>query len=274
MTADNYLRLRTALAGYQSTPAQLAEDERQALEVQVARAAALEGKVLASAAAQDVHVPAAVVEQAMQSIRVRYESEESFRNDLAGNGLDAAALRQALERELKVEAVIERLSAAHCAVSEDEAAIFYFQHRARFTRPELRSARHILVTLNPAYAENSRARALPRLQQIRREITDPARQFEAMARRHSECPSALAGGRLGRIKRGTLYPALDQALFALAADALSEIVESELGLHLLWCETVEPGGPIPFDDVRDKIQAHLGQRKRKQFLRQWLAGQA
>lgn len=271
MTADNYLRLRTALAGFQRTPAQLTDDERQALELQVARASALERKVLASPAAQDVHVPAAVVEQAVQSIRARYDSDESFRDDLAGNRLDPLALRSALERELKVEAVIDRLTAANCAVSDDEAAIYYYQHPERFTRPEIRTVRHILITLNPAYAENRPERALPRLQQIRRELSNPAQQFEQLARRHSECPSAMEGGRLGRVKPGMLYPTLDQILFALAPGEVSDVVESEIGLHLLWCEAVEPGGAIPYAEVRDRIIDHLGERKRKQFLREWLA---
>lgn len=272
MTTDNYLRLRTALAGFQRTPAQLSDDERQAVEQQVARTAALQNRVLAHAAAQDVHVPAAVVEQAVQSIRARYDSEDAFLDDLAGNGLDPLMLRSALERELRVEAVIDRVSAAHSAVSDDEAGIYYYQHPERFTRPDIRTVRHILVTLNDAYPDNRRDRVLPRLQQIRREIADPAQQFEAMAKRHSECPSALEGGRLGRVKPGMLYASLDAALFALAVGEVSEVIESEIGLHLLWCEAIEPGGMIPFAEVRGKIIDHLGERKRKQFLRQWLAG--
>jgi nitrogen fixation protein NifM len=271
MTADNYLRLRTALAGFQRTPAQLTDDERQALELQVAKASALERKVLASPAAQDVHVPTAVVEQAALSIRARYDSEESFRDDLAGNGLDPLMLRSALERELKVEAVIDRLTAANCAVSDDEAAIYYYQHPERFTRPEIRTVRHILITLNHAYAENRPERALPRLQHIRRELNNPAQQFEQLARRHSECPSAMEGGRLGRVKPGMLYANLDAALFALNQGEVSDVIESEIGLHILWCEAIKPGGPVPFDDVRDKIIDHLSERKRKQFLREWLA---
>lgn len=271
MTADNYLRLRTALAGFQRTPAQLTDDERQALELQVARASAMERKVLASPATRDVHVPAAVVEQAVQSIRARYESEESFRDDLACNGLDPVVLRSALERELMVEAVIDRLTATNCVVSDDEAAIYYYQHTERFVRPEIRTVRHILITLNPAYPENRRERALPRLQQIRRELHNPVLQFEQLARRHSECPSAMEGGRLGRVKPGMLYPSLDQALFAMAPGEVSDVVESEIGLHVLWCEAIESGGTIPYADVRDKIISHLSERKRKQFLRQWLA---
>lgn len=271
MTADNYLRLRTALAAFQRTPAQLSDDECQALELQVVRASRLARKVLESPAAQDVHIPAAVVEQAGQTIVARYEDAAAFAADLACNGLDADSLRSALERELKVEAVIDRLTAASCSVSDNEAAIYYYQHPERFTRPEIRTVRHILVTLNTAYAENRPERALLRLQQIRRELSNPAQQFEQLARRHSECPSAMEGGRLGRVKPGMLYPALDQALFALAPGEISDVVESEIGLHLLWCEAIEPGGTIPFDDVREKIVDHLGERKRKQFLRQWLA---
>ncbi len=268
--ADDYLRLRTALAGFKRTPAELSGDERQVLEAQVARASALERKVLSHAAARDVHVPPPVVEEAVKTIAARYPDESEFLADLARNGLDAQSLRTALERELKVEAVIDKVSAAHSEVSEDEAAIYYFQHRDRFLRPELRTVRQILITVNDAYAENRRAQALQRLQTIRDQLAAAPHTFEAMARRHSECPSAMEGGRVGKVKRGMLYPELDEVLFALEPDAISDVVESELGLHLLWCEAVEEAGVVPFDEVRDKIAAALTERKKKQFLREWL----
>ncbi len=268
----NYLRLRTALSGFQRTPAELNDEEMQSVEQQARKAYAVEQKVLASPEARDVHVPAAVVEQALQSIAGRYADESEFLADLERNGLDAEALRSALERELRVEAVIERVLSDRGEVSEDEAAIFYWQHPDRFTRPEVRTVRHILITVNAEYAENTPAEARRRLQRVADALRAQPQQFENLARQHSECPSALEGGRLGRVKRGMLYPSLEETLFALECGAVSEIVESELGLHLLWCEAVEEGGSVPYEEVKEQIIERLGDRKRKLLLREWLQG--
>lgn len=272
MTENNYLRLRTALAGFKRTPVELNADEREALEAQVARASALERKVLAHAAARDVHVPEAVVEQAVKTISSRYPDTAEFHADLARNGLDSTSLHTALARELKVEAIIDKVTSAQCQVSDDEAAIYYFQHREKFQRPEIRTVRQILITVNDAYPANRRSKVEQRIATVRAELLRKPKQFEALARKHSECPSALEGGRIGRVKRGMLYPELDEALFNMVEGTISEILESELGLHLLWCEAVEEEGLVPFAQVKEKIVEVLAARKRKMFLRVWLKG--
>ena len=269
---DNYLRLRTALNGFQRTPAELNAEEMQAVEQQARKAYAVEQKVLATPEARDVHVPESVVEQALQTIAARYADQNELLADLGRNGLDTGALRSALERELRVEAVIDRVLSDRCEVSEDEAAIFYWQHPDRFTRPEVRTVRHILITVNADYAENTPQEARRRLQVVADSLRLQPKQFENLARQHSECPSALEGGRLGRVKRGMLYPTLEEALFALECGAISEIVESELGLHVLWCEAIEEGGTVPYDTVKEQIIERLGERKRKLLLREWLQG--
>ena len=267
---SNYLRLRTALNGFQRTPAELNAEEKQAVEQQARKEYAVEQKVLAAPDASDVHVPPAVVEQALETIAGRYADRDEFIADLARNGLDLDALRVALERELRVEAIIDRVLADRCTVSEDEAAIFYFQHPERFTRPEVRTVRQILITVNAEYQENTPEVARRRLEKVMAALQTQPQQFENLARQHSECPSSLEGGRIGRVKRGMLYPVLDEALFAMECGAISDILESELGLHLLWCEAVDEGGVVPFDEVKDQIIERLGERKRKLMLREWL----
>lgn len=268
----NYLRLRSALAGFQRTPAELNDDERRTVEQQAVQAYAIEEQVLAKPEAGDVHVPASVVEQAVQGIVERYPDRAEFEADLERNGLDADTLRRAVERELRVEAVIERALADRCEVSDDEVAIYYLQHKERFTRPEVRTLRHILITVNDTYPENSPERARERLAEVKRKLGDDISQFEKLARANSECPSAMEGGRIGKVKRGMLYPELDSVAFAMECGAISEVVQSELGFHLLWCEAVNAGGDVPLEEVAGKIREVLVERKRKVFLREWLKG--
>jgi len=61
-------------------------------------------------------------------------------------------------------------------------------------------------------------------------------KFADLALKHSECPTALQGGVLGIVPRGKLYPELDAVLFSLKVGAVSDIVESEIGFHLLLCK--------------------------------------
>jgi parvulin-like peptidyl-prolyl isomerase len=127
-----------------------------------------------------------------------------------------------------------------------------------------------LITINDDYPENSRERAMQRINALHNECGNDGSQLKALAQCHSECPSAMKDGLIGRVKQGQLYPQLDAALFAMAEGAVSEVIESEIGLHLLYCEQVHAATTLPFYEVKEKIAGILEQKKRSSLLKQWL----
>lgn len=71
---------------------------------------------------------------------------------------------------------------------------------------------------------------------LARQIQTEARSgdFAAIARQRSEDEASRAGGGdLGEVERGTMPEALDRAAFALAPGAVSDVVESDFGFHVL-----------------------------------------
>ena len=54
------------------------------------------------------------------------------------------------------------------------------------------------------------------------------------ARRYSDGPYGSRGGDAGWFERGQLHPELEKAGFALAEDEYSEVVETQMGFHLLY----------------------------------------
>ena len=58
--------------------------------------------------------------------------------------------------------------------------------------------------------------------------------FSGLARRHSQDPgSAAQGGDLGLVRRGQFVKEFETAVFALAEGQVSDIVETEFGLHII-----------------------------------------
>ncbi len=248
-------------------PAQLAEARRQAEKTW-----GLESLVLASAEARQVIIPQQQVEAAFAEVASRYPDSSAFHADLAANGLDPDLLRQSLRRELVFDSVMQRVAAKRLAVSQIDARLYYELHAARFVLPEQRSARQILVTINNDFQENRRAEARARIDAIAAKLARSPNRFADQARKHSECPSALEGGRLGNIRRGQLFPELDSALFAMQEGEVSEVLETEVGFHLLLCERIAAARTVPFSKAEPRIRQILDERNRrncqKAFLKQ------
>jgi len=269
----SYTKLRVSLEKYQRPPETLSSDEYTQLLQQVNRELAIGKKVLESKQARDVVVPESVVNQAITELASRYDTMQQFEEALLANGLDRDGLFKALQHDLRVEATIEKVLAEEAPVSDAEVEIYYYQHLDRFELPETRTARHILITINEDYAENSREQVQQRLKGIQAALLEGNSSFQELAQRHSECPTAMHEGLLGRIKHGQLYDALDAELFQMEEGELSDVLESPVGMHLLLCETVHQAERLPFEQVKEKLREHLEMKKRKHLIKQWLSNE-
>lgn len=269
-SAHAYLELKTAQNLYGKPPAELAEAERGKVETLARRQFTLESRVLRAPEARDAVVPAASLEAALEEIRKRYPEPAELDADLARNGLDLDGYREALERELKVDAILEKVGSRASQVSEIDVELYWQYHPEQFRRPETRRARHILVTINPELADNTPAAARARIEAIAARLAKDPKRFEEQALKHSECPTALQGGRLGDVPRGQLYPELDAALFTLAPGQISGVLTSPLGYHLLWCEAIQEERELGLDQARSRIRELLEQRRKRICQQAWL----
>lgn len=267
----NYLILRTALNVYKKSPLELSVAERSQVEQHAQQQFALETKILASKDATEVIIPAQQLETALAEVRARYDDEEEFNADLAKNDLNLKGFRAALYRELQVTAILERVAARAATVSESDVTHYYHANEEKFNLPETRTVRHILITINDDYEENRRDAARERILHLLDRLKHDPAQFTDLAQQHSECPTALQGGLLGRVHRGQLYPELDRILFFMREQEISQVIESEVGFHILYCEKIHLPAHIPLKEAYPKILEVLQKRQRTLCQKTWLA---
>ncbi len=266
----DYAIMRNALEMFDTTQAELNDGQRTEVLHRVNRELGIARKLLQSPEASGVVVTEASVEQAYDELAQRFEDSGGFVAALKANNLDADKLKQALAWQLRLDMVLEHLLTEQSSVSEEEIEIYYYEHLEKFALPETRTARHILITINDEYPENRREIVTQRMEALAEQLHNDPASFHQLAGQHSECPTAMHEGLLGRIKRGQLYPQLDEALFSMEAGAISPIIETEVGLHILLCDTIHPAGKLPFAEVKEKLRGHLEQKKRKTLLHTWL----
>ena len=266
MMQHGYLELKLSWQLFEKTPDTLTEDERGRLLSVAAKQQAIEQCILSSAEAANVIVVRRTLSTRLEEIRKRYTSEDEFTQDLERVGIGEVELERAVERDLRVDAVLEKVASSAATVSAVDAEIFYRLHPEAFDRPESRRLRHILLTFSNA---KKKTRAFAQLEACRYNVKG-AERFGEMALRHSHCPTATDGGKLGVVKRGQLYPELEPAAFSLAEGEISRVLESPIGLHILHCDEILPGGIMPFVEVRQRIIDHLFEKRRHKKQRDWI----
>lgn len=113
----------------------------------------------------------------------------------------------------------------------------------RFTTPEQRKARHLLVNFGADKAA-SRKKAEALAAQIKN-----GADFAALAMAQSDDKGSKAsGGDLGPLRRGQMPEAFEKVLWSLRAGEVSEPVETDFGWHLIRVDEIQPASAKPFDD--------------------------
>ncbi|KAE9416810.1 unnamed protein product [Angiostrongylus costaricensis] len=67
-----------------------------------------------------------------------------------------------------------------------------------------------------------------------RNSSDPQSTFRKLAQQFSDCSSAKRGGDLGMFGRRQMQKPFEDASFALDVGEMSDIVETDSGLHIIW----------------------------------------
>jgi parvulin-like peptidyl-prolyl isomerase len=219
--------------------------------------------------------------------------EELYRAYLGEQSLTDEEFRHTVRQEILGELMQTELTAS-LSVNAQEARAFYDKERANpslaamFREPERARASHILISARRAQisgefrskgmtktdADRAAAEEMARRRKAAAIILSKAQSkqdFALLARTHSEDPGTSSrGGDLGFFTRNTHTAKFDDAVFALEAGQMSDIVETEYGYHIIKLIERHPARTRAFDEVRGQIEEQILARKRAETLTKWL----
>jgi peptidyl-prolyl cis-trans isomerase SurA len=230
-------------------------EEIQRLRLQVLRNLIDETLQIQEAAAQDMAVERAEVEEAFEDLaNERFEgSVETLENYLRERGSSPASLKRQIEGELAWNRLLQRNVSIWINVSAEEVDEVYQRVLTAKGTAEYRLAEIFLSanqTNDAAVAENAR-RIVEQLRQ--------GASFPAYARQFSEASSAIVGGDLGWMRLEQLQnPQLEAAAAALSPGQLVGPIEIPGGYSiLLLIDRRQIGLPDPRDAVLSLMQIAL-----------------
>ncbi|MFZ9407136.1 MAG: SurA N-terminal domain-containing protein [Burkholderiaceae bacterium] len=251
-------RYKAVLSAQNLTPAGFEARLRSDLALQILPDAVQASAIVPRAVSQRL----AALQAESREVRVRYFRPGDYASQVKA---DDAAIQAWYDKHASSFETPERADvefvvlsrdalAARATVPEDELKAYYEQNKARFGSVEERRASHILIKAGSGAKE----KAEKLLAEVK---ADPSR-FGSLARTASDDPgSAAQQGDLGFFSAGMMVKPFSDAVFAMAADEIRGLVESEFGYHIIRLTGIKPAVIKPFESVRAEIERDARQQQ-------------
>jgi peptidyl-prolyl cis-trans isomerase C len=216
--------------------------------------------------------------------------EQSYEAYLAEHRLTRDDYRDVVRMQLYGEMIRSELNRG-LTVTDDEIKAYYEAHRGDqdFQQQERVTVAHILIAaranlisqqlerqkslagdaLKKSTREEMERRRL-RAVEIRRKAASGA-DFSALARQFSEDPGTReSGGSLGTFGRGSHPAAFDEATFKLKPGAISDVVQTEYGFHVIKVSAHESVRTQSLIDATPELRRRLLSEREAKNLSEWL----
>ena len=184
--------------------------------------------------------------------------------------LTVVELKAETRTELMVNKTMEAEIAPKAVVGQPELDAFYQQNPDQFKQPEQVRASHILFSIDTSATEDVKKKTRAEAEAILKRAQS-GEDFAALAKQvlrriHRRQTAAISTS----FPRGQMVPAFDQVAFALEPGAISGIVESQFGLHIIKVTEKRPARIVPLAEVSDRLGGFLKQQKQQQIAQSFL----
>ena len=156
-------------------------------------------------------------------------------------------------------------------VGEADVKAYYDANQAKYSVPESRDMRHILVSVRKADNTIDYVKSRSLAEDVYRQLENGA-DFGALAKKYSQDPGSKDNGGQFTVMRGQTVAPYEQTAFKLGVGERSHPVKSEYGYFIIEpVGAVKPGQVTPYTKVRAQIEKQLLSTKKNEAITEWAA---
>ena len=276
---DAFIAYRATLA---SRGNDVAQTERSRVEAQILDRLIVE-QLLNSLATEDDRAKARTSEKKfLAELGKVAESEADFRRYLMSIGVSGPQFTNRLVRQAIAEEVIGREVKSKIQISDEEVRKAYQTNLADFKVPEMAHVSHILIlTRDPATGRPFSDDELKIKRATAEKALERARNGENFGKvavevsedsRVKETKGDFKFTRAADDRRRSTIPEVENAAFGMRPGQISDIIVSQMGLHIVLLHEVQPARTLKLTDdldgetVGSRIRATLTSRELQQRL--------
>jgi peptidyl-prolyl cis-trans isomerase D len=143
-------------------------------------------------------------------------------------------------------------------ISLQDLQKYYEQNKARYVQAARVNISHIQVNVPAGASAEQRAEAQAKAEAIAAKVkADPAAFANVAKTESDDAGTARDGGSLGWITKGSWPANIEQAIFALARDQVSGVVEGPGGFHIFKANEVQPEKGESFEEAKAKVEVEV-----------------
>ena len=181
---------------------------------------------------------------------------------------DRVEIEHEIERAMLIAAMRKKIvSDSNSPLSEKSVLEYYEKNKDDMKQPALLHLRHISIRGykdNPAAQEAGLAKAKKALDRIY-----SGQLFETVAQEYSELLDPKNGSDLGVVPAGSLPEFMVRAAVNMEAGDVSEVLESDTGLHIIQLVSKGDAGLIPEEEALEAIRGRLAQQHDRLLVREY-----
>lgn len=216
-----------------------------------------------------LNVEADTIKQ-LDEIRIenKLTSMEALEQAVTSQGLNWEDFKNNISNGILTKKVISSEVGSHISIGKDEIQKYYDAHKGDYIRPEqvvLRSIEVNTAGKDPAEVAELKKKAETALKRVK-----DGEDFGEIAKRYSDGATAKQGGYLGTYKRGELSPQLEDAVFKMKKNDLTEVLETKQGFLIMQVMEHYDEGQQPLDKVENEIMDKLYSQRMQPALRDYL----
>ena len=216
-----------------------------------------------------LNVEADVVKQ-LDQIRIQnnIKDMDEFEKKVTQEGLNWDDFKNNIRNKILTQQVISREVGSHITITHEESMKFYEEHKNDFVKPEQVALRAIELSTE-GKDEAQVADIKKKADDLLKRIGD-GEDFAVLAKRFSDGTTAQQGGFLGVYKRGELSKSIEDKVFAMKKNQLTEVIETKQGFLILQVLERYEAGIQPFEKVENEIMDQLYSERIQPALREYL----
>jgi len=213
--------------------------------------------------ARKIIVPESDIDAQIAQIRSQIQTDAQCQQALTMQKMTLAAVRDDARSELGVGKLVETEIAGKIAVTPEAVTDFYQKNQDKFQQGARVRASHILIAVPDTADAAAKQQAKTKAEAVLKDLKG-GKDFAAAAKESSQDPgSAPSGGDLGFFEQGQMVPPFEQAAFALKPGAMSELVESPFGFHIIKVAEKQDARVVPLEEAKPKIDEFLSSQNRQ-----------